>query len=174
MWVTRGIQGLGSYLQWTAIASHSSPPYHLTLKSNGCLILISALSPRHLLVASKHSLGTSTEASEAATSNLINGVAALQLNGHANHVASVPNGERQASSELDADENEADAQQHAAVGRQWLRETLRKSGKTEAQLASRLWSTNQTAVLEVRCRLSDWFQLLVDFLSFVTISSRNM
>jgi tRNA ligase len=45
--------------QWDALHRHTAPPYHLTYKSNGCLILISALSPTELLVASKHSLGTS-------------------------------------------------------------------------------------------------------------------
>jgi tRNA ligase len=44
---------------------HTEPPYRVTLKSNGCLILISALTPTHLLVASKHSLGTSVEVPEA-------------------------------------------------------------------------------------------------------------
>ena len=32
-------------------------PYYLTVKSNGCIIFISALSPTELLVTSKHSLG---------------------------------------------------------------------------------------------------------------------
>lgn len=32
-------------------------PYYLTVKSNGCIIFMSALSPKELLVTSKHSLG---------------------------------------------------------------------------------------------------------------------
>lgn len=36
---------------------HSSAPYELTQKSNGCIILISSLSPQHILVTSKHSVG---------------------------------------------------------------------------------------------------------------------
>jgi tRNA ligase len=35
----------------------TAPPYYLTLKSNGCLILIAALSPSELLITSKHAIG---------------------------------------------------------------------------------------------------------------------
>lgn len=44
-------------VQWDAIPKHSAPPYELTHKSNGCIILIAALSPRHIIVTSKHSIG---------------------------------------------------------------------------------------------------------------------
>lgn len=43
--------------QWENISKHSSAPYELTLKSNGCIILISALTSSHIIVTSKHSLG---------------------------------------------------------------------------------------------------------------------
>lgn len=43
------------------MARYTDGPYHLTLKTNGCLILVSALSETELVVASKHSLGTTTE-----------------------------------------------------------------------------------------------------------------
>lgn len=43
--------------QWRAIECHTTAPYTLTLKSNGCIIFIAALSPDKLLVTSKHSLG---------------------------------------------------------------------------------------------------------------------
>ncbi|KAL8280576.1 hypothetical protein RQP46_006899 [Phenoliferia psychrophenolica] len=46
-----------SWTQWDTIAKHSSAPYELTHKSNGCIILISALTPRHIIVTSKHSVG---------------------------------------------------------------------------------------------------------------------
>ena len=36
---------------------HTSPPYVLTLKSNGCIIFIAPLSPSKLVVTSKHSIG---------------------------------------------------------------------------------------------------------------------
>ncbi|KAA1477434.1 hypothetical protein DENSPDRAFT_584999 [Dentipellis sp. KUC8613] len=42
---------------WAALEAHTKPPYDLTLKSNGCIILIAALTPTQLLVTSKHSLG---------------------------------------------------------------------------------------------------------------------
>ncbi|TDL22055.1 hypothetical protein BD410DRAFT_771066 [Rickenella mellea] len=42
---------------WAALETHTSPPYVLTLKSNGCIIFMAALSPTKLLVTSKHSLG---------------------------------------------------------------------------------------------------------------------
>lgn len=44
-------------LQWRAIERHTVPPYTLTLKSNGCIIFIAALSSDKLLITSKHSLG---------------------------------------------------------------------------------------------------------------------
>ncbi|KAK4057376.1 tRNA ligase [Microbotryomycetes sp. JL221] len=46
-----------SWTHWDAIPKHSSPPYELTLKSNGCIIFIAALTPAHLIVTSKHSVG---------------------------------------------------------------------------------------------------------------------
>ncbi|KAK6908084.1 hypothetical protein I203_102085 [Kwoniella mangroviensis CBS 8507] len=94
------------WTNWSAMKLHTEPPYHLTLKSNGCLILISALSPSHLIVASKHSLGTTTEAQEQEAA-------------------------------------------HAAVGREWVKKTLTAKGKTEAELAKKLWDGNMTAVLEL-------------------------
>lgn len=33
------------------------PPYYLTVKSNGCIIFMSALTPTEVVVMSKHSLG---------------------------------------------------------------------------------------------------------------------
>lgn len=43
---------------WASLESHTKPPYTLTLKSNGCIIFIAALTPTKLLVTSKHSLGS--------------------------------------------------------------------------------------------------------------------
>jgi tRNA ligase len=102
---------------------YTQAPYYLTLKSNGCLILISALSPTELVVASKHSLGTRIETDE----------------------PSVP-----AAAGADAaKEGEKQDRAHAEVGREWVRKTLRKSGRTEVELARRLWDEDLTAVLEV-------------------------
>lgn len=42
---------------WEALAVHTTSPYTLTLKSNGCIIFMSALSPTELIVTSKHALG---------------------------------------------------------------------------------------------------------------------
>ncbi|KAI0260323.1 RNA ligase-domain-containing protein [Gloeopeniophorella convolvens] len=42
---------------WSSLETHTTAPYTLTLKSNGCIIFIAALSPSKLLVTSKHSLG---------------------------------------------------------------------------------------------------------------------
>ena len=44
-------------VQWSSLESHTKPPYTLTLKSNGCIIFIAALTPTKLIVTSKHSLG---------------------------------------------------------------------------------------------------------------------
>ena len=45
------------FLKWSSIEAHTKPPYTLTLKSNGCIIFIAALSPSQILITSKHSLG---------------------------------------------------------------------------------------------------------------------
>ncbi|KAJ7190776.1 RNA ligase-domain-containing protein [Mycena pura] len=42
---------------WAALEQHTSPPYNLSLKSNGCIIFIAALTPDKLLITSKHSVG---------------------------------------------------------------------------------------------------------------------
>ncbi|KAI0074230.1 hypothetical protein K474DRAFT_1665656 [Panus rudis PR-1116 ss-1] len=42
---------------WPALEEHTTPPYTLTLKSNGCIIFIAALTPTKLLVTSKHAMG---------------------------------------------------------------------------------------------------------------------
>lgn len=65
----------------------------MTLKSNGCLILVSALTPHHLLVASKHSLGTTTEDEKPAVASAEQGILAssmqkLDLGGGSVHSAS--------------------------------------------------------------------------------------
>jgi tRNA ligase len=39
------------------LEEHTIAPYTLSLKSNGCIIFIGALTPSKLLVTSKHSLG---------------------------------------------------------------------------------------------------------------------
>jgi tRNA splicing ligase len=44
-------------LKWSSLEAHTKPPYTLTLKSNGCIIFIAALSPSQILITSKHSLG---------------------------------------------------------------------------------------------------------------------
>ncbi|OSD02575.1 hypothetical protein PYCCODRAFT_1389718 [Trametes coccinea BRFM310] len=50
------------WTNWASLESHTAPPYTLTLKSNGCIIFIAALTPTKLLVTSKHSLGPSPAA----------------------------------------------------------------------------------------------------------------
>lgn len=44
-------------MQWPSLEKHTVAPYTLSLKSNGCIIFIAALTPEKLLVTSKHSLG---------------------------------------------------------------------------------------------------------------------
>ncbi|KAJ9106304.1 hypothetical protein QFC21_001449 [Naganishia friedmannii] len=46
------------WTEWDNLAKYSEAPYDLTYKSNGCLILVSAISESEILVTSKHSLGT--------------------------------------------------------------------------------------------------------------------
>ncbi|KZT66611.1 hypothetical protein DAEQUDRAFT_752049 [Daedalea quercina L-15889] len=45
------------WTNWAALESHTRAPYTLTLKSNGCIIFIAALTPTKLVVTSKHALG---------------------------------------------------------------------------------------------------------------------
>lgn len=117
--------------QWDAIEKHTSAPYHLTLKSNGCLIMISALSPTHLVVASKHSLGTTTEGAVTEVTQSLKDTKLDDTQGRE-----------------DAND-ETSARAHAEVGREWVARTLKKSGKTSQDLARRLWDENLTAVLEL-------------------------
>ncbi|KII91379.1 hypothetical protein PLICRDRAFT_105688 [Plicaturopsis crispa FD-325 SS-3] len=42
---------------WQSLEAHTGAPYTLSLKSNGCIVFIAALTPEKLLVTSKHSLG---------------------------------------------------------------------------------------------------------------------
>ncbi|KAG5731794.1 hypothetical protein E4T56_gene1573 [Termitomyces sp. T112] len=88
---------------WSSLESHTASPYTLSLKSNGCIIFIAALTPSKLLITSKHSLGP---------------VSGVQLS-------------------------------HAEAGEAWLRKYLAQKGRTEEDLAKRLWEKNWTAVAEL-------------------------
>lgn len=90
-------------IQWDSIERHTAPPYTLSLKSNGCIIFIAALTEEKLIFMSKHSLGNVGNALES----------------------------------------------HAQAGERWMRKHLAASGKTEEQLAKRLWEENWTAIAEV-------------------------
>nr|ODN93894.1 hypothetical protein L203_00062 [Cryptococcus depauperatus CBS 7841] len=222
------------WTEWDAMKTHTQGPYYVTLKSNGCLILISAISPVHLVVASKHSLGTTTEERNEATMTVVQpdlqsgavsdsgpsilskelrsdidhqfiertikpentkGCADLHFSEAQNsvklldqtlsemHIQDVPPKKKPTKSEKKAQKlaekvahkvqvraekvnqsgtmqkmktgtespfaEHEEAKQHAEVGRQWLKKTLEKSGKTEQELADRLWRGNMTAVLEL-------------------------
>ncbi|RDB18587.1 tRNA ligase 1 [Hypsizygus marmoreus] len=88
---------------WPSLEAHTAAPYTLSLKSNGCIIFIAALTQSKLLITSKHSIGP---------------VAGSPLS-------------------------------HAQAGEQWLRKYLEQKGRTEEQLATRLWENNWTAVAEL-------------------------
>lgn len=104
-------------------------------------------------MASKHSLGTTTETqTDAAVGNrveerLVNGVDELEIR------EDKGKGKVKGKGKADAEGQEhLEAMQHAEVGRLWLKRTLQKSGKTEEELAKRLWEEGLTAVLEVSIR----------------------
>ncbi|KAE9407601.1 hypothetical protein BT96DRAFT_1039843 [Gymnopus androsaceus JB14] len=42
---------------WPSLKMHTAAPYTLSLKSNGCIIFIGALTPEKLVITSKHSIG---------------------------------------------------------------------------------------------------------------------
>ncbi|ODN95239.1 hypothetical protein L198_04627 [Cryptococcus wingfieldii CBS 7118] len=200
-----------AWTEWDSMAKHTIGPYHLTLKSNGCLILISALDLEHLVVASKHSLGTTVEGGrrgeqrgnvaqkvEANETSVEKSLKALDISESAESEQATPysaeadvatdydNGpsksaqkraaktaqkeairsQKEAAAAARAKAQEAarsgiparareeakeheEALQHAEVGRQWLKKTLERSGKTEKELARKLWEGNMTAVLEL-------------------------
>lgn len=108
------------------------------------------------MVASKHSLGTTTEAQESEKANtvgaLADGLSDLSVDPKAKGKAGKGKGKGKEAASRDEkeEEGEQEARQHAEVGRDWLKRTLKGMGKTEAQLARRLWDDNLTAVLEVR------------------------
>ncbi|KAL0061488.1 tRNA ligase [Marasmius tenuissimus] len=91
------------YDSWDSITNHTAPPYTLSLKSNGCIIFIGALTPTRLLITSKHSVGP------------------------------VENVEKS----------------HAQAGEEWLRKYFAQKGKTEEELAEKLWDNNWTAIAEL-------------------------
>ncbi|KAH8813973.1 RNA ligase-domain-containing protein [Flagelloscypha sp. PMI_526] len=43
---------------WEALETHTVAPYTMSLKSNGCIIFIGALTPEKLLITSKHAVGS--------------------------------------------------------------------------------------------------------------------
>ncbi|KAJ7183462.1 RNA ligase-domain-containing protein [Mycena filopes] len=49
---------------WSALEQHTAAPYTLSLKSNGCIIFIAALTPEKLLFTSKHAIGPAKGAME--------------------------------------------------------------------------------------------------------------
>ncbi|KAJ7481011.1 RNA ligase-domain-containing protein [Mycena galericulata] len=46
---------------WPVLEAHTTAPYTLSLKSNGCIVFIAALTPDKLLITSKHSIGAAGE-----------------------------------------------------------------------------------------------------------------
>ncbi|KAF8799416.1 hypothetical protein BYT27DRAFT_7263948 [Phlegmacium glaucopus] len=95
------------WTSWLSLETHTAAPYTLSLKSNGCIIFIAALTPTKLLITSKHSLGP---------------VAGSEVS-------------------------------HAQAGEAWLMKYLKNKGKTEADLATRLWESNLTAIAETGLHL---------------------
>ncbi|KAG9311929.1 RNA ligase-domain-containing protein [Chiua virens] len=45
------------WTDWSSLEAHTGPEYTLSMKSNGCIIFIAAISPSKLIVTSKHALG---------------------------------------------------------------------------------------------------------------------
>ncbi|KAL1408512.1 tRNA ligase [Vanrija albida] len=121
-----------AWTNWDAMEKHSAGPYHLTLKSNGCLILISALSPTHLVVASKHSLGTTT------AETIVDKLKDVSIEEKS-----------PATSDQEKDTDDKESKSHAEMGRLWVGRSLKAKGKTTEELAKRLWDDNVTAVLEL-------------------------
>ncbi|KAG8216296.1 RNA ligase-domain-containing protein [Butyriboletus roseoflavus] len=45
------------WTDWSSLEAHTGPEYTLSMKSNGCIIFVAAISPSDLIVTSKHALG---------------------------------------------------------------------------------------------------------------------
>ncbi|KAJ7304654.1 RNA ligase-domain-containing protein [Mycena albidolilacea] len=107
---------------WPALEAHTAPPYTLSLKSNGCIIFIAALTPTRILVTSKHSIGAVPGAKSTTQST---------------------------TSAATPGSSQPETLSHAQAGEAWLRKYLAKKGRTEAELAGRLWGEKWTAVAEL-------------------------
>ena len=47
---------IGEVESWTSLGTHLHPPFEITVKENGCIIFISSLNGRSVIVTSKHSV----------------------------------------------------------------------------------------------------------------------
>ncbi|KAK7469244.1 tRNA ligase [Stygiomarasmius scandens] len=127
--VTRGYDkffniGEVPWTTWESLKTHTVAPYILSLKSNGCIIFIAALTPEKLLITSKHAIGP---------------------------VRSKDNSK--VEQEEHGDEEGADSNSegltHAEVGEVWLRRYLKAKGRSEMDFAKVLWDNNWTAIAEL-------------------------
>lgn len=123
--------------QWQAIEKHTEGPYDLTLKENGCIIFIAAISESEIVVTSKHSLGLCQRAGTTGSPA----------------AATAPDDHQESGAGKVRSEKEI----HARVGERWLERHLRDAGRTKADLAKILFSMNLTAVAEVICSSKSFF-----------------
>lgn len=128
--------------QWENIPDHTTGPYYLTLKTNGCIIFISALSPSTLLITSKHAIGSHKTSPPA--------------NDEQNGYDSEPDdhAEEDLTTEAASSSRKStfDGLTHAGVGSYWLSRhlsTLSAPFDSRAALAKELWDSNVTAVAEL-------------------------
>ncbi|EJT99576.1 hypothetical protein DACRYDRAFT_23672 [Dacryopinax primogenitus] len=119
------------WTEWGSLAANTEGPYELTLKSNGCLILVAALTPSRLLVTSKHSLGTRKAKGSVAEDG---------------NEAEAKDDEEEL---METPANGSLGISHAERGEEWLYAHLKRVGKTEADLAKVLWERNISAVAEL-------------------------
>ncbi|KAF5369444.1 hypothetical protein D9758_002719 [Tetrapyrgos nigripes] len=113
---------------WESLEAHTVAPYILSLKSNGCIIFIGALTPSKLLITSKHAIGSVKD-----------------QNG---------NDQENQAEEDEGDGQEEGVvapgtKSHADAGEAWVRKYLKTKGKTEADFAKVLWDNNWTAIAEL-------------------------
>ncbi|THU87039.1 hypothetical protein K435DRAFT_867675 [Dendrothele bispora CBS 962.96] len=115
---------------WESLKMYTVAPYTLSLKSNGCIIFIAALTHEKLLVTSKHAIGPV----------------------RSNRAASVEV-QKDVQEENDDEEGSAATSDtgltHAGTGEAWLRKYLKNKGKTEKDFAKVLWENNWTAIAEL-------------------------
>lgn len=140
--------------QWDTLPDYTQGPYFLTLKTNGCIIFISALTPSQLLITSKHAIGSARTGNLDLSSEYDGpGVDASEAAEEGPEAEEESPAEEEAIASGMPSENDRKSAfeklTHAGVGEFWLDKHLSSRGLSRADLAKELWDAKVTAVAEL-------------------------